>query len=57
MSSGVFPPNIYGSQSLDTSSLTQLLEEVPIGAWIMNESGQIVSGNRRARQIWGGGRY
>src|SRR5215207_3459776 len=41
------PPNL----------LSLVLEALPVGVWIMDQSGRIAYGNPAARQIWAGGRY
>ena len=34
-----------------------VLEALPVGVWIMDQSGRITYGNPAARQIWAGARY
>ena len=37
--------------------LGSVLEALPVGVWIVDETGRIVQGNAAGRQIWGGARY
>jgi PAS domain S-box-containing protein len=37
--------------------LSQVLDLLPVGVWITDTTGQIVSGNPAGQQIWGGIRY
>jgi hypothetical protein len=37
--------------------LSLVLEALPVGVWIMDQTGRITYGNPAARQIWAGGRY
>jgi hypothetical protein len=42
---------------LDVDLLAAVLEALPIGMWIMDESGRITHGNPAGRRIWAGARY
>jgi PAS fold len=44
-----------GAPALDL--LQQVLEALPIGVWIMDQTGRITHGNPAGRRIWGGARY
>ena len=37
--------------------LSLVLDALPVGVWIMDQTGRITYGNPAARQIWAGGRY
>ena len=37
--------------------LSMVLEALPVGVWIMDQTGRIAYGNPAARQIWAGSRY
>lgn len=37
--------------------LSKMLENMPVGVWIINEKGDIVSANAAAKEIWGGAIY
>ncbi len=37
--------------------LRSVLEALPVGVWIMDQSGRIVHGNRAGQEIWGGASY
>ena len=39
------------------STLREVLENLPVGVWVMNEQGEIVHGNAASQRIWGGARY
>jgi PAS domain S-box-containing protein len=39
---------------LDRARLSTILENLPVGVWIMDEEGQIIGKNRQADQIWAG---
>ncbi len=42
---------------LEQERLRQVLDALPVGVWIADESGQIVTGNPASRAIWGGARF
>jgi PAS domain-containing protein len=44
-----------GPPALDL--LSQVLEALPVGVWIMDHTGRITHGNPAGRRIWGGARY
>lgn len=37
--------------------LRQVLDGVPVGIWIVDQEGKIISGNPAGHEIWGGARY
>ncbi|MHB1001926.1 MAG: SpoIIE family protein phosphatase [Armatimonadota bacterium] len=37
--------------------LRHIFEILPVGIWIMDKSGKIISGNQTGQRIWGGARY
>jgi PAS domain S-box-containing protein len=37
--------------------LRQILEILPVGVWIIDRTGQVVSGNEAGRTLWAGARY
>ena len=39
------------------STLREVLENLPVGVWVMDEQGEIVHGNAASQRIWGGVRY
>ena len=40
-----------------TRLLSQVLETLPVGVWVVGPSGRIIYGNAAGQQLWGGGRY
>ncbi|HVL35957.1 MAG TPA: PAS domain S-box protein, partial [Burkholderiales bacterium] len=42
---------------LEESRLRKLVEVLPVGVWMTDETGRIVLGNAAGRQIWAGARY
>lgn len=39
------------------TTLSKVLEALPVGVWIMNQQGRIVHGNPAGQRIWAGARY
>jgi diguanylate cyclase (GGDEF)-like protein len=39
------------------ATLREVLENLPVGVWVMDGQGRIVHGNPASRQIWAGARY
>ena len=37
--------------------LRKMLEMLPVGVWILDQNGQVVSGNQAGQKIWAGARY
>ncbi len=37
--------------------LEKVLENLPVGVWIVDQSGSIIHGNQASQKIWGGARY
>jgi PAS domain S-box-containing protein len=37
--------------------LQKIMEHMPVGVWIVDNSGKIISGNRASQEIWCGARY
>lgn len=37
--------------------LSTVMENLPVGIWLINEKGEIVSGNTEGKRIWAGARY
>lgn len=37
--------------------LSQIIEIMPVGVWIIDSEGKIVEGNEAAKSLWGGARY
>ncbi len=44
---------ISGNQQL----LKTVMENLPVGVWVLNEKGEIISANPEAGRIWGGAKY
>jgi PAS domain S-box-containing protein len=43
--------------SSDEKLLSMVVENMPVGVWILNEKGKIISANSAGREIWGGTHY
>lgn len=37
--------------------MNTIIESLPVGVWLLNEKGEIVSGNTEGKRIWAGARY
>lgn len=54
-----YTEKIRTSEALKQSErlLWKILENLPVGVWIIDQHGKIISGNRAGHEIWSGARY
>jgi PAS domain S-box-containing protein len=54
-----YKEKIHTAEALKKSEtlLQKIMEHMPVGIWIVDHTGKIISGNRASQEIWGGARY
>jgi PAS domain S-box-containing protein len=54
-----YAEKIHNEEALKKSEtlLKKIMEHMPVGVWIVDHNGKIISGNRASQEFWGGARY